>query len=201
MFTLSGSSPRSTISSVAPAAALLLVAACSGGALPSNTIPSVPAARAGAQAAHLPHAASPATFAFTTLDDQADPTFNQLLGINDHGKIAGYFGSGVAGHPNKGYTLTAPYGQANYANENFPGSVQTQVTAINDRKDTAGFWVDSNNVNRGFIEWNGVFTSYSDPRNHGGNVTQILGLNNSGIAVGFYTDGMGVNHGFTLNQA
>ncbi len=50
---------------------------------------------------------------FTTLDDQADPTFNQLLGINDEGKIAGYFGSGTPPtvHPNKGYTLNFPYSQ------------------------------------------------------------------------------------------
>src|SRR5579871_4509728 len=65
---------------------------------------------------------APVAYAFTTLDDQADPTFNQLLGINDHGVIAGYFGSGLSGHPNKGYTLVPPYGQGNYINENFPGS-------------------------------------------------------------------------------
>jgi hypothetical protein len=37
-----------------------------------------------------------------TLNDQRDITFNQLLGINNEGLIAGYFGSGNAGHPNKG---------------------------------------------------------------------------------------------------
>src|SRR5712691_7250571 len=50
-------------------------------------------------------------YTFKTLNDHADPTFNQLLGINNHGKIAGYFGSGATGHPNKGYTLSPPYGQ------------------------------------------------------------------------------------------
>ena len=53
------------------------------------------------------------------------------------GRIAGYFGSGMTTgappvfHPNKGYTIVPPYGQANYSNENFPGSVQTQVTGMN----------------------------------------------------------------------
>ena len=79
---------------------------------------------------------------FTTLNDAADPTFNQLLGINNGGKIAGYFGSGAPGHPNKGYTLTPPYGQGNYHNENFPGSVQTQVTGLNNKDLTVGFWAD-----------------------------------------------------------
>src|SRR5690242_18304601 len=93
-------------------------------------------------------AASPQAYTFKTLDNNADPTFNQLLGINNHGKIAGYFGSGATGHPNKGYTLTSPYGQGNYHNENFPGSVQTQVTAIDNIGNTAGFWVDGNEIGR-----------------------------------------------------
>src|SRR5205807_544726 len=61
---------------------------------------------------------------FQTINNNADPTFNQLLGINNAGTIAGYFGSGTpaATHPNKGYTIVPPYGQANFTNENFPGS-------------------------------------------------------------------------------
>ena len=139
-------------------------------------------------------------YTFTTLDDNADPTFNQLLGINNNGVIAGYFGSGASGHPNKGYILKPPYGQGNYVNENFPGSVQTQVTAINNKGFTAGFWVDGNGNNFGFVQWNGVFTSYKNPNTGKGTVNQLLGLNDKGIAVGFYTDGNGVNHAYKLNQ-
>ena len=139
-------------------------------------------------------------YTFKTLNDNADPTFNQLLGINNHGVIAGYFGSGASGHPNKGYTLAPPYGQGNYTNENFPGSVQTQVTAINNSGYTAGFWIDGNGNNFGFVEWNGVFTSYKNPHTGKGTVNQLLGLNDKGIAVGFYTDANGVNHAYELNQ-
>jgi hypothetical protein len=139
-------------------------------------------------------------YTFKTLNDNADPTFNQLLGINNHGVIAGYFGSGATGHPNKGYTLSPPYGQGNYKNENFPGSVQTQVTAINNLRYTAGFWVDGSGNNFGFIEWNGIFTSYKNPHTGTGTVNQLLGLNDKGIAVGFYTDGNGINHAYKLNQ-
>ena len=141
------------------------------------------------------------TYTFTTLNDAADPTFNQLLGINNNGVISGYFGSGAAGHPNQGYTLDAPYSQSNYINENFPGSLQTQVVAINDSGDTAGFWADADGNNFGFIEWNGVFTSYRNPHTGGGTVNQLLGINDRGIAVGFYTDATGVAHGYQLNQA
>jgi probable HAF family extracellular repeat protein len=148
-----------------------------------------------------------ADYQFRTLNDQADPTFNQLLGINNSGTIAGYFGSGavVNGklHPNKGYTVMSAYTQGNYTNENFPGSVQTQVTAIDNAGDTAGFWVDGAGNNFDFVEWAGGFTSYKDPHTgtfNGVKVNQLLGLNDQGIAVGFYTDSYGNNHGYTLNQ-
>ncbi|MEO6990932.1 MAG: hypothetical protein ABI346_07550, partial [Candidatus Baltobacteraceae bacterium] len=148
-----------------------------------------------------PQIASPSSWTFTTLDNQNDPTFNQLLGISNAGIIVGYFGSGATGHPNKGYRLVSPYGQTNYRNENFPGSAQTQVVAINNRHDTAGFWVDGNGNNFGFIRWNGVSTSYRNPHTGTGTVNQLLGLNDRGIAVGFYTDGQGTNHGYAVNQA
>lgn len=138
-------------------------------------------------------------FAFRTIDNQADPTFNQLLGINDHGRIAGYFGSGAdAAHPNKGYTVSRPYAQANFTNENFPGSVQTQVVGINNHGTTVGFYVDAAGANIGFVRRFGVFTSVINPATpaHGG-VNQLLGLNNEGMAAGFYNDAGGASHGYT----
>ena len=75
---------------------------------------------------------SPAvTYAFRTLDNANGRSFNQLLGINNHGKIAGYYGSGAQGHPNKGYLLAPPYGQSNYRAEDVPNAAQTQVTGLN----------------------------------------------------------------------
>jgi len=82
----------------------------------------------------LASAAQPAgalSFTFQDIINNTDPTFNQELGINTAGTIAGYFGSGAAGHPNKGYTVVPPYAQANFTPENFPASVQTQVTGLN----------------------------------------------------------------------
>jgi hypothetical protein len=150
------------------------------------------------------HAAVTTSYTFTTLDNHADPTFNQLLGINGHHVIAGYFGSGAdAQHPNKGYVLNPPYGQANYVNENFPGSAQTQVTGINNLGDTSGFWVSGNGTNHGFVEWNGVFASFNDPKtpHMAGSVNQLLGINDHGVAVGFYNDKAGNSHAYQVNQA
>ncbi len=164
---------------------------------------------AAAPAAHAqslagaPSASAATTYRFETLDNKADPTFNQLLGINSQDVIAGYFGSGQSGHPNKGYVLSGPYGQANYVSENFPGSAQTQVTGLNTMHDTVGFWVDAGGTQRGFVEWNGAFTSYTDPHTPHvvGSANQLLGINDAGIAVGFYVDAAGNAHPVTLNQA
>ena len=139
---------------------------------------------------------------FTTIDNDGDPTFNQLLGINNNGVISGYFGSGVAGHPNQGYTIAPPY--TAYAGENFPGGTQTQVIAIANDGGTAGFWSPSNtgtDANFGFIRLaNGTFINVRNPLVASTPaVNQILGVNNSNIAVGFYNDASGLPHGYSYN--
>jgi hypothetical protein len=151
-----------------------------------------------AAAAH----ADPITYNFQTLNNPADPTFNQLLGINSAGLIVGYFGVGSAAHPNKGYTLIPP---ATYTNENFPGSVQTQVVGVNSNANltTVGFWVDAAGNNFGFVDQNNAFTSVSDPNvpATGTVLTQLLGVNNANTAVGFYADVNGDFQGFSYNIA
>jgi len=146
------------------------------------------------------------SYGFRTLDDQADPTFNQLLGINNDGTIAGYFGSGAAGHPNKGYLLLPPHGHGSYKSENFPGSVQTQVTGLNNMGVTVGFWSSMNNAstvndNSGFWALGGQFYNANFPTGASASppVDQLLGVNDSDVAVGFWTDANGNNHGYTVN--
>ncbi|MGA9857542.1 MAG: hypothetical protein WBQ18_06740 [Solirubrobacteraceae bacterium] len=143
-----------------------------------------------------------ANFNFRTLGDQQDPTFNQLLGINNSGVIAGYFGSGDKGHPNRGYTVTPGYGQGNFHNENVKGAVQTQVIGINNHGATAGFWVDGNGANHGFYGLRGHKLQTVDfPTNDNASpkVDQLLAINDAKVAVGFYTDAKGTNHGFAYD--
>ena len=139
-------------------------------------------------------------YTFETLDNPADTTFNQLLGINNAGSIAGYFGSGSVTHPNQGYTLTPP---TSFTSENFPGSVQTQVVGTNNTGTTVGFWVDANGNNFGFVHSGTTFTSVSDPSapTSGTQTTQLLGVNDNGEAVGFYVDSLGNAQGFIYNIA
>ena len=163
-------------------------------------------ALAGAASASTLSPAHSTHYSFRTLDNDHDLTFNQLLGINDEGVIAGYFGSGAAGHPNKGYVLLPPYGQGNYANENFPGSVQTQVTGLNNRGVTVGFWSNTNmgvgmDANFGWVNVNGHFRQADFPTGDPASpvTDQLLGVNDSDIAVGFWVDGQGNNHGYEYN--
>ena len=141
-----------------------------------------------------------APYTFHTINDPADPTFNQLLGINDHGRIVGYFGSGMPGHPNRGYVVKGTPENPQFRNENFPGSAQTQVVGVNDDGTTVGFWVDGAGANFGFVLRDGKFTSVTNPATPAGApFDQLLGVNRRGIAVGFYNDAEGASHGYTYD--
>jgi hypothetical protein len=171
----------------------------------------------GAMTGALAQAAGPALasagparathYAFLKLNNSNDPTFNQLLGINDSGKIVGYFGSGAKGHPNKGYVLHPPYRQLDYRNQNFPGSKQTQVTGLNNKGVTVGFYSTQNNAsladnNFGYYAINGKhFHKVNFPARHPASppLDQLLGVNDAGIAVGFYVDSSGNSHGYLYN--
>src|SRR5260221_1659752 len=163
-------------------------------------------------------------FKFQDISNGNDATFNQELGINNTGVIVGYVGSGAAGHPNKGYTVVRPYNtQLDFTNENFPGSVQTQVIGINNgggrlgfdrvsRPTTVGFWSNANNANLvnnsfGFVNIggpNGYFINVNNPNTgtiNGVQTNQLLGVNDRNIAVGFYVDTAGATHGYTYDIA
>lgn len=148
------------------------------------------------------------SFTFQTLDNPADPTFNQLLGINDAGTIAGYYGSGAKGHPNKGYTIAKPY--TTFVKANYPNSVQTQATGINAAGTITGFYAltndanPANNANYGFIRQKNsgggfTFTQVNDPNTTSTPpVNQALGINKNNNSVGFYLDSAGNSHGFAF---
>jgi hypothetical protein len=165
-----------------------------GGALALVLVLATP----GAQAANLA-----GFYVFQDVIDAFDPTFNQELGINNSGIIAGYFGSGAFGHPNKGYTIS----NGNFFNENFPNSVQTQVTGLNNRGVNVGFWSKQNkaslaNNNFGFVNiggQRGAFIAVNNPNTgtvKGIRVNQLLGVNDLNVAVGFYVDAKGATHGY-----
>jgi hypothetical protein len=140
------------------------------------------------------------SYSFQTLDNGRDLTFNQLLGINDEGVIAGYFGSGAAGHPNRGYLLLP---DGHYINKNFPHSAQTQVTGLNNRGVTVGFFSGTDlgggmDANYGWVNVGGHFRQVDFPAASPASTPtdQNLGVNDEGIVVGFYNDANGNSHGY-----
>lgn len=149
------------------------------------------AGHAAAQTSARYHAGA-ARYGFQIVASPHDPTFTQLLGINDLGAIAGYDGSGMPAntHPNKGFTVTL---SNSFTPENYPNSAQTQVIGIDNRGDTDGFYVDSAGTTHGFLNMGGTFTTVDLP---GTTFNQLLGLNNRGQGAGYFQDAKGQNHAY-----
>lgn len=178
-----------TVAALASSAVTVSAVLAAGG-VPAQAAPHVPAVH----------------YSFKTKNNADDPTFNQLLGINDKGVIAGYFGSGAHGHPNKGYTLLPPYHQVDFRNQNFPHSKQTQVTGLNNTGIEVGFFStmntkSGNNNNFGYYFNGRTFRKVNFPAPNPASppVDQLLGINDQGIAVGFYVDAKGDSHGYLYN--
>lgn len=162
-----------------------------------------------------------AGYSFETINDPADQpfmgaTFTNLLGINNSDLIAGFYGSGQAGDPNKGFLLTLPN---TFTPENFPGSAQTQLTGLNDMGTSVGYLYLTNNgvpVDNqfGFYVKGGTFVEVNNPNTPTSTPpgilieNQLLGVTNNDLAVGFYNtvgiDASGdhaVSHGYTYDIA
>jgi probable HAF family extracellular repeat protein len=143
--------------------------------------------------AMLPAAAQTVNYKFQTVDFTGDQ-FTQLLGINNHGIIAGYHGFAV----NQGFTYDLATGV--FTSENFPGSQQTQVIGINENNNkTVGFYI-TGGVTHGFLDSAGKFSKVDLP---GTPFNQLLGQNDAGQAAGYYStkaDGSGPDHAYIYNE-
>jgi probable HAF family extracellular repeat protein len=125
-----------------------------------------------------------------------------LLGINDLGKAAGFW-TDNAGHEH-GFVVKlnlASPGKSAFIEippSTFAGAVATQASNITDRDEVCGFWTDSSGNNHGFY---GVLDSTYSTFNveiDGVAVpsTSAFGCNNEGEIVGTFTDSSGNVHGF-----
>jgi hypothetical protein len=130
--------------------------------------------------------------AFTSVAYPKKP-FNQLLSQNDFGQAAGYYSSNASGSdPDVPYVYDED--GAIFEVYEIPGATGgAQATGINNSSSVCGFYIDSNQVNHGWLQVQGHFTVLDYPGSTG---TQALGLNNKGLVVGSWTDTSGNNHGF-----
>ena len=138
-------------------------------------------------------------YRFTTIDDQNDPNFNELLGLNNEAKLVGFYGRGGVSDPNRGYVVYRPYGDANFKGQNYPHSIDTQVAAINNKGAVGGWYSVSDGYRYGFILLQGIWYSYADPS--AGKVTKIYGVNDALVAVGCYETPGGHKRAFKVDVA
>ncbi|MFZ1017199.1 MAG: hypothetical protein WAN39_04920 [Candidatus Cybelea sp.] len=175
-----------------------LLAACGApGSMPAvSSMPASPA-RAARAAQNDPDAVK---YTFATLDDPNDSRFNRLLGLNDLGKIVGYFGSGKTSDPNQGLEVQPPYKPANFQTVDFPDAAQTQVTTMTNGASFGGFYTDYKHDVYGFMEWKNLWFAYSAPlARRGAPVTEIMSMNESSQAVGFWLNSSGHDVPFLLD--
>ena len=126
--------------------------------------------------------------------DQAKPTVDQLLGINDEGYAVGFYND-AAGHSH-GYRFDTRRGT--FHQVAVRGATSVTAAAIDNSNDIAGFFTDSAGVTEGFlVRDDGQQTVLAYP---GATATQALGVNDHREVVGAYTVGTGdgaTTHGFT----
>ena len=77
----------------------------------------------------------------------------------------------------------------------FPGSTQTHLTNISSNNLAVGWYVDSSNMQRGFVAKNGKLSALNHPDGVGG--TLLEDVNAAGTIVGYYVDAAGNAHGFS----
>ena len=185
---------------VAAVGALAAAALAGGGPALAAGKPSLSAGRAAPAVAATPPPSG--GYQFVQLGSHKDRANNQLTGINNHGRIAGYYGSGIGGHVTKGYTITAPYAQGDISGENFPHSAATEVDGLNDNNVQVGSY-STQNKKSGSFGWyfNGSFHQVVYPTGNNAKPTQdgLSGVNNHDVAVGYYVNGAGRYRGYTYN--
>ena len=117
------------------------------------------------------------TYTLQTFNDPVDQpfdgaTFTNLMGINNFGLIAGFYGSGAEGDPNQGFLLTPDH--STFIPEDFPELAQnpivaqTQMTGLNDLGVQVGYFYKTNlgtaiDDQFGFYLRDGVFHEVNNP--------------------------------------
>jgi len=127
-----------------------------------------------------------------------------LLGINDFGKAAGFW-TDNSGHEH-GFVVeldTQTPSDSTFIEippSTFPGGVATQASNITDNDEVCGFWTDGNGNNHGFFGRLGFEFRSFDVQVKGLTVTSTsaFGCNNRGQIVGSFTDSNGNVHGFVF---
>jgi hypothetical protein len=183
--------------------ALAAAALAGGGSASAAGKPDLAAGRVTPDVAAAPLSVD--GYQFVELGSHKNRAYNLLLGINNHGRIAGTYGSGGGGQASKGYTINPPYGQGDIKSENFPHSAQTEVEGLNDTNVQVGYYSTQNKTSGidNSFGWyfNGSFHKVVYPTGNNAKPIQdqLDGVNNHDVAVGYYENGSGRFRGYTYS--
>ena len=163
-------------------------------------VSSVPPAGSPAAASAGRVEGQPVTYAFTSIDDPAGPTFTELLAINNENKIGGFYGSGTPSDPRHGLMALPPYGVKNFRTITYPSAASTMVTSLNNKNVIAGTYTDKKANVYGFSAADGLWTAYKDPlARTDPTVTNLDAINDAPAGVGTFTASTGIQKGFQVN--
>lgn len=143
---------------------------------------------------------TPIPFKYTTVNDP-NSRVNVVTGVNQLGKITGWYGGGSGSNIAEAYTSEPPY--TKFRGLSYPGAQGTTAMTVTSNKIVAGYVSQPQNLNGvwGFVRAKGVWTLLKDRKEGDGNdaLTEVLGMNDSGVAVGYYLSEIGVSVPFVLN--
>ena len=126
--------------------------------------------------------------------NNAMPSVNQLLGINDSGTAVGFYNDAKGNAHGYAYNLET----GRFKLITVRGATSLTATGINNNGTAAGFYTSAQGATDAFIQYHhGRTITIAFP---GASATQAFGLNDEGEVVGTYTIGTGnnaVTHGFT----
>jgi len=129
----------------------------------------------------------------TTTPNTGTGTVNQLLGVNNHGRAAGFYTDGA--DVSHAYVLNLATGH--FSDLTVPGATSATATGINDYGDVSGFATLANGSTAAWLIHHHRFSVFDLP---GSANTQALGVNNGDQVVGSYVDGNNNMHGFLASR-
>jgi uncharacterized membrane protein len=129
-------------------------------------------------------------YTFTYFAHPKSPNKTYFSGINNNGKIVGYFddprtpGKHGSPFPVIGFAFSPPYGQQNFNQVRYPNNLRTWATAINNNGVIAGKFDNFGSQQYGFIFRNRQYTSFKYPGLQENFYADLVGINDQGFAVG-----------------
>lgn len=188
---------------------MLVLSGCGGSQ--SRALPDVAALQTGGTVTTLsggivqhdgvsPSTGSGAQYNYETIEEPHGQD-THITGINNLGKISGYYGGGSQRQPAVGFAAQSPYGK--YVYLHYPGAEDTYAACLDEVRYVGGY-VLTKQFNKEeiwmFVYGHGLYNLYRDHKGPPGE-DELLGINDVGEGVGYYVDSNGNDQPFLFKWA